>query len=298
MLSVPGINPVLFDKAINSDADVVMLDCEDSVAWDDKSEARSNVINALQQKDWVAAGKAVVLRVNGLETPFLYKDVIEVIEAAGSHVDSIMLPKVNKASDVQFLDTLLDQIELRMGLERRIGIEVIIETASGAANLNDIAGSSQRLEALHFGAGDFAASCRARTVNIGGLTMDYPGDQWHYILQRIVIAARANGLRPIDSAYGDFNDETGYVDALKRASALGFEGKWAIHPRQIAPANSIMSPSNEEVEMARSIVQAMDEAAKRGRGATTLRGQMIDVASIRMAEQIIQADEAIKQKRR
>ena len=293
MLSVPAINPKLFDKGLNSDADVIMLDCEDSVAFDDKGEARRNVIDGLLELDWRGAKKGIVVRVNGLDTPFMYRDVVDIAEAAGDRLDGFVLPKVNQPSDIQFLATLLDQVELHTNQTRQIGIEALIETASGAANLNEIAKSSPRLEALHFGAGDFAASCRARTVSIGGVNARYPGDQWHYILQRIVIAARANGLRAIDSAYGDFNDESGFVQALERASALGFEGKWAIHPKQIEPANRLMSPDRESVHEAMEIIAAMKQAARENRGATTLNGKMIDVASIRMAQHIVDMDSAI-----
>ena len=296
MLSVPAINPGMFEKALASDADVIMLDCEDSVAEADKQQARENVISALHEMDWRAADKGLVVRINGAETPHMYKDLIQVIEAAGDKVDCILLPKVNEDSQVKVVECLLAQLELGLGLSTKIGIEVLIETAMGAENLSQIAASSTRLEALHFGAGDFAASCRARITSIGGDSSDHPGNQWEYIMQKIVIAARARGLRPIDSAFGDFSDKAGYLKRLEIAAALGFEGKWAIHPVQIAPANQIMTPPQDEVTRARQIISAMQEAAREKRGAASFEGQMIDLASIRMAEHIVEMDRVIQAK--
>ncbi|NKB75445.1 MAG: CoA ester lyase [Gammaproteobacteria bacterium] len=296
MLSVPAINTHMFEKALSSEADVIMLDCEDSVAIDDKQRARENVINAMSEQKWKSTTKGVVIRINGSNTPFMYKDLIQIVESVGEHIDSILLPKVNEDTDVKVLECLLNQLETHLNLTNTIGIEVLVETAQGAENLSRIAACSDRLEALHFGAGDFAASCRARMTLIGGDAPDYPGDQWHYIMQKIVIAARANGLRPIDSAFGDYHDEDGYVQKLQRAVTLGFEGKWAIHPKQIAAANKVMTPPISELKNAQRIISAMDEAAKRGRGAASLDGQMIDVASVKMAQHIVDTNRAIRTK--
>jgi citrate lyase subunit beta/citryl-CoA lyase len=293
VLAVPGSTPLLFPKALASDADAVFLDLEDAVAPADKAQARANVIEALRGLDWRGAGKSVAVRINGLDTRYMYRDVVELAEQAGDRLDAVLVPKVGVPADLYVVDCLLTQIEAARGLERRIGIEALIETALGMTNVEAIAGASPRLEALHFGAGDFAASLRARTVQIGGLIPDYPGDPWHASHQRMLVAARARGLRAIDGPFGDFNDAEGYRDAARRAAALGYEGKWAIHPSQIAPANEIMSPPAGEVERARRILDALAEAAAAGRGAAQLDGRMIDAASARMAEQLVQRAEAI-----
>lgn len=293
VLSVPAINTRLFEKALGSNADYVMLDCEDSVAPPDKSQARLNVIAALKDYDWEANGKSLMVRVNGLDTHFNYRDIVDIVEKAGSAIKSIMLPKVGCASDVYYLDCLLTQIESAVGLSDRIAIEGMIESVLGAANVNEIAGASDRLQALHFGAGDFAASCGSRTVNIGGLHPDFPGDPWHPVLLDIVVACRANGLRPIDSAFGDFHDEDGYIASAKSAAALGFSGKWAIHPSQIDLANDVMTPPPDVVDHAKKVLEAMRQAEQEGRGAATLDGKMIDIASIRMARHIVELAQSV-----
>jgi citrate lyase subunit beta/citryl-CoA lyase len=215
------------------------------------------------------------------------------VEQAGAHLDTILIPKVGTPSDVYVVDCMLTQIETAMGLKKRIGIECLIETALGGANVMAIAQSSRRLEALHFGVADYAASLRARTVNIGGLNPDYPGDQWHAALVNMVTACRAFGLRAIDGPFGDFSDPEGYKLAARRAAALGYEGKWAIHPSQIPLANEIMSPPEAEVNRARRVLVALEEAAKAGKGAAQLDGKMIDAASERMARNIVRQAELI-----
>ena len=292
-LAVPGSNPALFEKALASECDYVFLDLEDAVAPDDKEQARRNVIEALRDLDWQGAGKTVSVRVNGLDTHYMYRDVVDVMEQAGEHLDTILVPKVGVPADLYMVEAMVNQIEQGRKLETRVGLEALIETALGMANVEAIAARGGRLEALHFGVADYAASCRARTVNIGGLNPDYPGDQWHAALSRMTVACRAHGLRAIDGPFGDFGDPDGYTAAAKRAAALGIEGKWAIHPSQIALANEVFSPPASEVDRARRILAALDEAAAAGRGAAAVDGKMIDAASARMAENVVRLAEAI-----
>ncbi len=305
-LAVPGIQPRFFDKAAASAADVVFLDLEDAVAPDDKEQARKNAIGALNDIDW--GDKTMAVRINGLDTHYMYRDVVDVMEQAGRRLDIIMIPKVGTASDVYAVDMLVTQIEQAKGYETRVGFSLLIETALGMANVEAIAGASPRNEALHFGPADYAASTGARTTNVGGANPDYAvltdpddeggravhwGDMWHYAQARVVVAARANGLRPIDGPLGDFKDPEGYRAAARRAAALGFEGKWAIHPSQIDLANEAFSPSDAEVAQARRVLEAMAQAAREGKGAVSLDGRLIDIASIRQAEVIVKKDELI-----
>lgn len=293
-LAVPGSNPEMFEKALNSHADYVFLDCEDAVAPNDKVTARQNIIAALQNLDWRGHGKTICVRINGLDTHYMYRDVIDIVEQAGQYLDIVLVPKVGVPSDLYMVDCLLTQIEDAKAFDGHIGIEALIETALGMNNVEAIAKSSSRLEALHFGVADFAASLRSRTTVIGGLNPDYPGDQWHASLQRMLIACRAEGLRAIDGPFGDFADPDGFRAAATRAAALGFEGKWAIHPSQIDIANDVMSPPAAEVERARNILLALQEAENRGKGAAQLDGRMIDAASARMAEHIVAQSRAIQ----
>jgi len=295
-LAVPGSNPALFPKAAASDVDYVFLDLEDAVAPGDKEQARRNVIEGLRDIDWRGLGKTISVRINGIDTHYMYRDVVDVVEQAGEHLDTILIPKVGVAADVYMVDAMVTQIEEAMGLTNPIGIEVLIETTLGMANVEAIATSSPRLEAMHFGVADYAASCRARTTNIGGLNPNYPGDQWHEGLSRMLVACRAYGIRPIDGPFGDFNDPEGYLDGARRAAALGYEGKWAIHPSQIGLANEVFSPPAEEVDHAHRILAALAEAAAEGRGAAQLEGRMIDAASARMAENVVAQDAAIQDK--
>ena len=296
-LAVPGSQPALFKKALESEADYVFLDLEDAVAPADKEPARKNVVTALLEHEWRDHGKTVCVRINGIDTHYMYRDVVDVVEEAGHRLDCLLVPKVGVPADVYLVDALLTQIEAARGIPHRIGIEVLIETALGMANVEAIAQASRRLEAMHFGVADLAASLRARTVSIGGLNPDYPGDQWHAALARLVTACRAYGLRAIDGPYGDFRDPQGYVAAARRVAALGYEGKWAIHPSQISLANDVFTPPAAEVERARRILAALDEAAREGRGAAQLDGRMIDAASARMAANIVQIAAAIAARR-
>ena len=292
-LAVPGSNPRMLEKAVTCAADYVFLDLEDAVAPDDKVQARKNVIAALNEFDWKGNGKTVSVRINGLDTHYMYRDVVDVVEHAGSKLDTILIPKVGTTGDVYMVDAMVTQIEEAKGLENRIGLEALIETALGMANVEAIATSSTRMEAMHFGVADYAASNRARTVNIGGLNPDYPGDQWHAAISRMTVACRAYGLRPIDGPFGDFDDPDGYLLAARRAAALGCEGKWAIHPKQIELANEVFTPPEAEINRAKRILEELEKAAKEGKGAASLDGKMIDAASARMAENVVRAAEAI-----
>jgi citrate lyase subunit beta/citryl-CoA lyase len=283
----------MFARALESEADTVFLDLEDAVAPGDKEQARRNVIGSLLEHDWRAAGKTIMVRVNGIDTHYFYRDLVDVIEQAGHRLDLVLIPKVGVPADVYLTDALLTQIEAAKGVPHRIGLEVLIETSLGMANVEAIAQSSRRLEAMHFGVADYAASVRARTVNIGGLNPDYPGDQWHFALSRMTVACRAYGLRAIDGPFGDIKDPEGYGHAARRDAALGIEGKWAIHPSQVALANGVFSPPPAEVDRARRILMALEEAAAAGRGAAQLDGRMIDAASARQAQVIVEIGEKV-----
>ncbi len=283
----------MFEKALSSNADFVILDLEDAVAPDDKVAARKNIIEALNDLDWRGHGKTMSIRINGIDTHYMYRDVVDIVEQAGQRLDTILIPKAGVAADIYMVDAMVTQIETAIGIGHRIGIEALIETALGMANVESIATASKRLEALHFGVADYAASNRARTVNIGGLNPDYPGDQWHAAITRMTVACRAYGLRPIDGPFGDFNDPDGFNLAAKRAAALGCEGKWAIHPSQIDLANEVFSPPAAEVDQAQRILAALEEARRQGKGAAQLDGRMIDAASARMAENVVETARAI-----
>jgi malyl-CoA/(S)-citramalyl-CoA lyase len=300
-LAIPGSQPQRFEKAAKLDVDVIFLDLEDAVAPDEKEQARKNIIKALNEIDW--GKKSMSVRINGLDTHYMYRDVVDIVEQAGERLDLIMIPKVGTAADVYAVDMMVTQIEAAKGYKKRIGFEHIIETALGMQNVSEIAAASPRNESLHFGVADYAASTRARTTIIGGVNEDYSvltdpakdgsrdvhwGDMWHYALARMVVAARANGLRPIDGPFGDFSDPDGYHAAAKRAAVLGCEGKWAIHPSQAALANEVMSPSDSEVDRAERILKAMADAEMAGKGAVSLDGRLIDYASIRQAEVLIE----------
>ncbi len=293
-LAVPGSNPTMIEKAAKSAADYVFLDIEDAVAPPDKEQARKNIIEALNDIDWRGAGKTVSVRINGLDTHYMYRDVVDVMEQAGDKLDTILVPKVGVPADLYAVEMMVSQIEVAKGYQSRVGLEALIETALGMANVEQIAAFPGRLEALHFGVADYAASVRKRTVNIGGQSPDYPYDMWHSALTRMTVACRAYGLRAIDGPFGDFKDPDGYREAARRAAALGIEGKWAIHPSQIELANEVYSPAPNEVERAQKIIDALKEAEAAGRGAASLDGKMIDAASERMARNVILIHEAIE----
>jgi len=305
-LAVPGSNPAFFEKAAQSAVDCIFLDLEDSIAPDEKESARKNIVQALNDIDW--GTKTMLVRINGLDTQYMYKDVVDVVENC-PRLDMILIPKVGVPADVYAVDMLVTQIELGKKREKRLGFEVLIETALGMANVEAIAQSSKRLEAMSFGVADYAASTRARTTVIGGAHPEYGvltdktedgkprdfhwNDMWHFAQARIVVACRAYGLRPIDGPFGDFKDPDGYVAAAKRAAILGYEGKWAIHPSQIELANQVFTPSEAEVTKAKRILAAMEQAQREGKGAVNLDGRLIDVASIKMAENLVQKANAM-----
>lgn len=296
-LAVPASNPAMIDKAADGAADYVFLDLEDAVAPPEKQQARKNAIQALRDIDWAAKGKTVSVRINGLDTHYMYRDVVDVMEQAGDRVHTLLVPKVGVPADLYMVEALCNQIEQARGFATRVGLEALVETALGMANVEAIAASAGgpqgRLEAMHFGVADFAASMRARTTNIGGLNPHYPGDQWHAAISRMVTACRACGLRAIDGPFGDFSDPEGYKEGARRAAALGCEGKWAIHPSQVALANEVFSPPETEVTRARRIVEELRKAEAEGRGAAALDGRMIDAASERMAKNVLVLAEAI-----
>ena len=296
-LAVPGSNPRMLEKAPAAGADLVFLDLEDAVAPDDKKQARKNVIEALNDLDWSAC--SVSVRINGLDTHYCYRDIVDVVEQAGDKLDTILIPKVGAPCDILYVSTMLEQIEAATGI-KPINIHVLIETALGMANVEDIARTCpERLEAMVFGVADYAASTQARTTQMGGANPDYAvlmhpdesgrrerhwGDQWHFAISRMVVACRAYGLRPIDGPFGDISDKEGYKAVARGVAALGCEGKWAIHPSQIELANEIFTPPGAEVDRARRILAAMEEAATEGKGAVSLDGRLIDAASIRQAQ--------------
>ena len=259
-LAVPGSSPKMFEKALNSAADYVFLDLEDAVSPNDKITAWANVIKSLNELIWRGSGKTISVRINSLDTHYMYSDLIEIVDQAGENVDTILIPKAGTASDVYMVDCMLTQIETNKKIKNKIGIECLIETALGMSNIKEIAKASDRLEALHFGVADYAASLRARTVVIGGLNPDYPGDQWHHGLSELVMTCRAYGLRAIDGPFGDFNDPDAYISAAKRGASIGIEGKWAIHPSQIELANKVFSPPEAEVNKAKWILENISSA--------------------------------------
>jgi citrate lyase subunit beta/citryl-CoA lyase len=285
VLAVPASNLEMAGKALASSADSVFLDLEDAVAPDEKASARKKVVQALVELDW--RNRPTLYRANALDTPYFYRDVIEVAEEAGDRLDSILIPKVQRPEDLHTVTTLLSQIERAVGLESgKIELEAQIESARGLVNIDAISRATGRLGALHFGPGDFAASLRMPYRSIG--TMDewdeaYPGHRFHYAMQRIVVAARAAGLRAVDGPVADYRDEEGLRESCLIARSLGFDGKWCIHPAQIEAVNEVFSPTERETEWAKKVMAAYEEANAAGTGAISVEGQMVDAASVRMA---------------
>ena len=285
VLAVPASSTKMVEKGLSSGADLLFLDLEDAVAPGQKAEARRNVIQAVADLDW--RGRPSMFRMNALDTPWFYRDVIEVVEGAGGSLDLILVPKVERPEDLSTLDTLLRSVEVASGLEPGgIKLEAQIETALGLVNVDAIACATDRLETLHFGPGDYAASVRMPQTSIG--TADewddlYPGHRFHYVMHRIVVAARAAGLRAVDGPVADFRDEEGLRKSCLLARSIGFDGKWCIHPGQIKAVNELFSPTEEEVEWARKVVASYEQAEARGSGSISIDGRMVDAASIKMA---------------
>jgi malyl-CoA/(S)-citramalyl-CoA lyase len=296
----PGSNTKLFAKMAASAADVINMDLEDSVAPSDKASARANVIGAINTIDW--GTKAVSVRINSLDTPYWYRDVVDLLEQASERLDMIMIPKVGCAEDIYAVDALVTAVEAAMGRSKKIGLEVIIESAAGLANVQTIAAASPRLQAMSLGAADFAASMGMQTTGIGGTQEDYYmlregtrywADPWHWAQTAIVAACRSNGVLPVDGPFGDFSDEEGFRAQARRSATLGMVGKWAIHPKQIALANEVFTPSDAAVAEAREILDAMETAKAHGEGATVYKGRLVDIASIKQAEVIVKQAEMI-----
>ena len=296
----PGSRPAIFEKMASSDADVINLDLEDSVAPTDKDSARANIIKAISDVDW--GDKTLSVRINGLDTPYWYRDVVDLLEQAGERLDQIMIPKVGCAADVYTVDALVTAIETAKGRTKKISFEVIIESAAGIAHVEEIAAASPRLQAMSLGAADFAASMGMQTTGIGGTQENYYmlrdgakhwSDPWHWAQTAIVAACRTHGVLPVDGPFGDFSDDEGYRAQARRAATLGMVGKWAIHPKQIAVANEVFTPSDEAVAEAREILAAMETAKANGEGATVYKGRLVDIASIKQAEVIVRQSEMI-----
>lgn len=287
-LTTPGNSMKMMGKAADSAADEVMLDLEDSVAQPEKIGARETIVAAIDEFDW--SGKLISVRVNNLDHANNHGDLSAVVEGAGNEIDTITVPKIERAADVYFVDKLLGQLEAKADIDQPIGLEVLIEETSAVQNVDAIAAASGRLEALVFGPADYAASQGVSLRSIGSHSDEgaYPGDVWQYVRNRIVIAARSNGLAAIDGPFGDFSDAEGYREEALRARTLGFVGKWAIHPSQIEIANEVYSPSPEEINRAREIVEAMEEGVAEGRGAVQLDGEMLDEASVRSARKLLE----------
>ena len=296
----PGSNTKLFGKMASSAADVINLDLEDSVAPDDKAQARANVIAAIGAVDW--GTKTLAVRINSLDSPYWYRDVVDLLEQSSERLDQIMIPKVGCAGDIYAVDALVTAIEAAMGRQKKIGFEVIIESAAGLAHVEEIAAASPRMQAMSLGAADFAASMGMQTTGIGGTQENYYmlhgdtrhySDPWHWAQTAIVAACRTHGLLPVDGPFGDFSDDEGYRAQARRSATLGMVGKWAIHPKQIALANEVFTPSETAVTEAREILAAMEEAKKSGAGATVYKGRLVDIASIKQAEVIVAQAELI-----
>jgi malyl-CoA/(S)-citramalyl-CoA lyase len=296
----PASRPAIFEKMAASAADVINIDLEDSVAPDDKAEARKNAIQAIGDIDW--GTKTLSVRINGLDTPYWYRDVVDLLEQGSDRLDQIMIPKVGCAEDLYAVDALVTAVERATGRTKPLGFEVIIESAAGISHVEAIAAGSPRLRAMSLGAADFAASMGMQTTGIGGTQENYYmhhagqkywADPWHWAQAAIVAACRTHGVLPVDGPYGDFSDDEGFRAQALRSATLGMVGKWAIHPKQVALANEVFTPTEAAVTEAREILAAMDEAKRSGQGATVYKGRLVDIASIKQAEVIVRQAEMI-----
>ncbi|SON60012.1 L-malyl-CoA/beta-methylmalyl-CoA lyase [Mycobacterium simulans] len=284
-LAVPASNDNMFDKAAGCGADLVFLDLEDSVPAAVKVESRSKAIAALNDIDWGRTARAV--RINGLDTRWCHDDLIEVVTKAGANLDTVIIPKARKARDVWWVDVLLTQLESKLGLGKQIRLEVLIEEVEGLANAEAIAVASARLDALIFGVGDFSLSQGARVDTNFVPLGEYPGDFWNYARNKVIVAARIAGIDAVDAPYPDYRDLAGYERDARRASLLGYTGKWAIHPSQVAIANEVYSPTDDEIALAERNVAAYREAEASGRGAVGVSGVLVDAAHVKMAQAVL-----------
>lgn len=294
-LAVPASNDNMFEKGARCGADLVFLDLEDAVPAASKEESRAKAIAALNDIDWGRTARAI--RINGLDTKWCHDDLIEVVTKAGENLDTIIIPKARKARDVWWVDVLLTQLESKLGLNKRIRLEVLIEEVEGLANAEAIAVASPRLDALIFGVGDFSLSQGARVDTNFVPLGEYPGDFWHYARNKVIVAARIAGIDAIDAPYPDFKDLSGYEQDARRASLLGYTGKWAIHPDQVPIANEVYTPTADEIARAEANVAAYREAEAKGRGAVGVNGVLVDAAHVKMAEETLARAALIKASR-
>jgi malyl-CoA/(S)-citramalyl-CoA lyase len=295
-LSVPGHIEKMHVKASRRNVDVIMLDLEDSVPVEAKESARAQVIQSIHAIDWQAT--TLTVRINGLDTPFGYRDLLEVVESAGPRIEAVVVPKVDHPGDIHFVCRMLDGIEAAKGFSNRVNIEAIIESAEGLEQVSQIANASDRLITMVFGIVDYSASIGARLVSISGHGEKeeeiYPGHRWNFEMSRIVMAAKAHGLLAIDAPYGNFKDPEGLQRSAALACALGYDGKWAIHPDQIDIINQVFSPSKEDVDRAIKVLAAHEEAQEKGLGAVAVEGRMVDQATVRLARQLYEQARHLK----
>lgn len=291
-LAVPACSDNMFDKAAGCGADLVFLDLEDATPAAFKEESRGKAISALNDLDWGRTVRAV--RINGLDTRWCHDDVIEVVTRAGRNLDTIIIPKARTARDVWWVDVLLTQLESKLNLDTRIRLEVLIEEVEGLANAEEIAAASDRLDALIFGVGDFSLSQGARVDTNFVPLGEYPGEFWAYARNKVIVAARIAGIDAIDAPYPDYRDLAGYERDARRASLLGYTGKWAIHPDQVPVANEVYAPTADEIARAEANVAAYREAEAKGRGAVGVNGVLVDAAHVKQAEQTLARAALIK----
>ncbi len=285
-LAVPGSSEKMLAKAATLPADQVFLDLEDAVSPLEKEAARQTIVDALNTHDW--SGKTRVVRVNGITTEWCVNDLLHVVAGAGHNLDCVMVPKVEDAATLHFVDHLLTYLEREHGIGHRIGIEAQIESARGTFNLREIATASPRIETLIFGPGDYAANIGVAQLVIGSIDPEYPGDQWHYVLSAIVTTARALGLQAIDGPFTDIKDTDAYRRLANRARLVGFDGKWVLHPSQVEIANEVFAPTQEQFDAAHRLLTAYHHATHVERkGAVMHEGQMIDEASRKIAEAVV-----------
>jgi citrate lyase subunit beta/citryl-CoA lyase len=284
-LALPACNDHMFDKGVTCGADLVFLDLEDATPMGLKVESRAKAVHALTQLDWGRTARAV--RINGLDTEWCHDDIIEIVTHAGAHLDTIVIPKAKTARDVWWVDVLLTQLEAKLGLDKKIRLEVLIEEVEGLANAEDIVRASPRLDAVIFGVGDFSLSQGARVDTNFDPLGEYPGDFWVYARNKIMVAARIAGIDAIDSPYPDYRNLEGYERDARRSSLMGYTGKWAIHPDQVPIANEVYAPTADEIARAERNVAAYREAEAKGRGAVGVEGVLVDAAHVKMAEETL-----------